>query len=176
MSKCIIMVWVAGTRTMLPSSRPARIVKIQQSTNYPTMLRIRVIIYSDPVSKNNNKRVGEKNLLSYLFCSQKYHKIENYFCFEQIQKFFWGQWSNNWSSKNYITFYLKNCHYALKTTGLGSGNRDPGSRKNLSRIRIPGSKKAQDPGCRIRIRNTAILEKKKIRWEVRTHNQATLGW
>ncbi len=35
---------------------------------------------------------------------------------------------------------------------LGSGIRDPGSGKNL--FRIPGSKKAPDPGSRIRIRNT----------------------
>jgi hypothetical protein len=42
--------------------------------------------------------------------------------------------------------------------GLGSGIRDPGSGKNLSRIPDPGVKKAPDPGSRIRIRNTGIQD------------------
>ncbi len=37
----------------------------------------------DPGSKNSNKR---ENLLSYLFCSTKYHKIETYFIFELAKK------------------------------------------------------------------------------------------
>jgi hypothetical protein len=51
-------------------------------------------------------------------------------------------------SKNYRTFYSKNCHYALKNMGLGSEIRDPGSGKNLFRIPDPdpGVKKAPDPG------------------------------
>jgi hypothetical protein len=66
------------------------------------MLRIRVILifihpgswFSDPGSqipclgsKKNNKRGGKKKkILSYLFCSQKCHKIGNYLIFEQVQK------------------------------------------------------------------------------------------
>jgi hypothetical protein len=49
-------------------------------------------------------------------------------------------------SKNYRTFYPKNCHKALKNMDLGSGIRDPGSGKNLFRIPDPGVKKAPDPG------------------------------
>jgi hypothetical protein len=33
------------------------------------------------------KMRGEK-FLSYLFCSHKYHKIENYFIFKRVKKFF----------------------------------------------------------------------------------------
>ncbi len=33
-------------------------------------------------------REGEKKLFSYLFCSHKYHKIENYFIFELGNKIF----------------------------------------------------------------------------------------
>ncbi len=47
-------------------------------------------------------------------------------------------------SKNYRTFYSKNCHYALKSMCLGSEIRDP--EKNLFRIPDPGVKKAPDPG------------------------------
>ncbi len=41
---------------------------------------------SDPGSKNSNK--SEKNLLSYIFCSHKNHKIENYINFELVKKKF----------------------------------------------------------------------------------------
>ncbi len=41
--------------------------------------------------------------------------------------------------------YPKNFQKALKNIGLGSGIRDPGSRKNLFRIPDPGVKKAPDP-------------------------------
>ncbi len=54
-------------------------------------------------------------------------------------------------SKNHRTFYPKNCHKALKNMGLGSGNRDPVSVKNLD----PGSRGQKDAGSWIRIRNTA---------------------
>ncbi len=49
-------------------------------------------------------------------------------------------------SKYYRTIYSKNCHYALKNMGLGSG-------KNLFRIPDPGVEKGT--GSRIRVRNTA---------------------
>jgi hypothetical protein len=73
-------------------------------------------------------------------------------------------------SKNYRTFYQKNCQKALKNMVLGSGIRDPGSenRDPRSGIRDPGSgirkKPIPDPGSRgqkgtgsrIRIRNTGF--------------------
>jgi hypothetical protein len=45
----------------------------------------RILIFIYPGSKNSNKR-GGGGLLSHLFCSQKYHKIENYFAFELVKK------------------------------------------------------------------------------------------
>jgi hypothetical protein len=53
-------------------------------------------------------------------------------------------------------FTKKNCQKALKNVLLGSRIRDPGSGKNLFRIRIPdpGVKKAPDPGS-----GSATLEK-----------------
>jgi hypothetical protein len=53
-------------------------------------------------------------------------------------------------SKSYRTFYPKNCHEALKNTGLGSEIRDP--EKTYSGSRIQRSK-----GHRIRIRNTDLI-------------------
>jgi hypothetical protein len=51
-------------------------------------------------------------------------------------------------SKNYRTFYPKNCHEALKYMGLGSGIRDPVSeiQDPAKTIPDPGIKKAPDPG------------------------------
>jgi hypothetical protein len=34
-----------------------------------------------PDQKTATKEKGEKNMLSYRFCSHKYHKIKNYFIF-----------------------------------------------------------------------------------------------
>jgi hypothetical protein len=48
-------------------------------------------------------------------------------------------WANFEFSKNYRTFYSKNCHQALKNMGLGF-------RDNLFRIPDPGVKKAPVPG------------------------------
>jgi hypothetical protein len=74
-------------------------------------------------------------------CSHKFHKIVNYFGFEVLKKKNLGQFS-----KNYRTFYQKNCQKALKNMVLGSGILDPGSGKNLFRIPDPGIKKAPYPG------------------------------
>jgi hypothetical protein len=65
----------------------------------------RILIFTHPGSKNSNKRDGvKKNLLTYLFCSLKFHKIVNYFIFEVLKKKKLGQYS-----KNYRTFYPQIC-------------------------------------------------------------------
>jgi hypothetical protein len=46
-------------------------------------------------SRNSNKREG------HLFCSHKYHKINNYFIFEQVLPFFVA---TNVNIKNYFIF------------------------------------------------------------------------
>jgi hypothetical protein len=62
------------------------------------VLRIRYV-YPDPVSwvlsipdnGSKNKREGWKFVfLSYLFCSHKYHKMENYFIFELVKNIIWA--------------------------------------------------------------------------------------
>jgi hypothetical protein len=40
---------------------------------------------AEPGYNHSNKRVGGKNL-TYLFCSHKYHKIENYFIFNWMSR------------------------------------------------------------------------------------------
>jgi hypothetical protein len=83
-------------------------------------------------------------LLSYLFCSHKYHKIENYFILELVKIFYCH------FTKNYCNFYPKNCHKALKNMGLGSGIRDPRPRirdpEKTFLIPDPGVKNSPDPG------------------------------
>jgi hypothetical protein len=48
-------------------------------------------------------------------------------------------------SKNYRTFYQKNCQKALKNMVLGSGIRDPEKTYSGSRIPDPGVKKHPIP-------------------------------
>jgi hypothetical protein len=43
-----------------------------------------------PDPKTGTKERGEKKLLSYLFCSHKFHKIVNYFIFEMLKKKIWA--------------------------------------------------------------------------------------
>ncbi len=100
---------------------------------------------SDPGSKNSNKGEGWKKICCHNFlCSHKFHKIANYFSFGLLKKKNFGQFS-----KNYRTFYSKNCHYALKNMGLGSGIRKKS-------IPDPGSRGQKGTGSRIR--NTAIFK------------------
>jgi hypothetical protein len=90
----------------------------------------------------------KKNLLSYLFCSHKFPKIENYFIFLTLKK-------NIWASFQRIKELFAQ-KYATKLSNIWLW--DPESGKNLFRIPDPGPgvKKAPDPGSRIRIRNTDI--------------------
>jgi hypothetical protein len=46
--------------------------------------------YPSRIQKQEQKRGIEKNLVSYLFCSHKFHKIENYFIFEMLKKKIWA--------------------------------------------------------------------------------------
>jgi hypothetical protein len=50
------------------------------------VLRIRDVY---PGSENSKKEKGGKNVWSYLFVA-KYHKIKNYFIFEQVKKKLWA--------------------------------------------------------------------------------------
>jgi hypothetical protein len=59
---------------------------------------------SDPGSKNSNKREGLKKNCHNFLCSHKFHKIANYFRFKVLKKKNLSQFS-----KNYRTFYPKNC-------------------------------------------------------------------
>jgi hypothetical protein len=98
----------------------------------------RILIFTYPGSripdpKTATKERGEKKICCHNFlCSHKNHKIANYFSFEVLKKKKLAQFS-----KNYRTFYPKNCQHALKNMGLGSGIGDPGSGKNLFRIPDP---------------------------------------
>jgi hypothetical protein len=107
----------------------------------------RILIFTHPgswIQKQQQKRGVKKNLLSYvtIFCRHKFHKIENYFSFEMLKKKNLGQFS-----KNYRTFYPKNCQQDLKNMGLGSEIQDP--EKTNPGSQIQGSKRH-----RIRIRDT----------------------
>jgi hypothetical protein len=86
-----------------------------------------------PDTKTSAKERYEKNLLSYLFCSHKFHIIK-YFNFELLKETIWANFQRilELFTKKIVTKLSKN-------TGLGSG-------KNLFRIPDPEVKKTPDPG------------------------------
>ncbi len=57
------------------------------------------------IQKQQQKRGVKKICCQTFFCTHKFHEIENYFIFLNAEEKNLGQFS-----KNYITFYPKNCH------------------------------------------------------------------
>ncbi len=125
--------WTRRRRTLrrrcaqsTPSSRtpgtsvadPGCLSRIPDPDFYPSRI---------PDPKTATKERGEKKFVVIpFFVATKYTKLKIIIflkCFEKKL----GQFS-----KNYRTFYSKNCHYALKSMGLDPGSeiRDPGSGKN----------------------------------------------
>ncbi len=102
--------------------------------------------------KTEMKDRGKKKIFVIpFFWSHKFHNIE-LFHFWNVEEKILDQFS-----KNYRTFYPKNCHQALKNMGLGSGIRDPGTGKNLFWIPDPGVKKATDTGSATLVPYVPIL-------------------
>ncbi len=104
----------------------------------------RDLIFTYPgfqIQKRQQKRGMEKNLLSYLFCSLKFHLIENYFIFEMLKK-------KNWANfQRIIELFTQKIVTKLSKIWVwdpGCEIRDPD--KNLFRIPDPGVKKVPDPG------------------------------
>jgi hypothetical protein len=101
-------------------------------------------LISDPGSKNSKIESGDKNLLSYLFGSHKFHKIVYYFIFEMLKKKMWANF------QRIIELFTPKMLTNLSNIWFW----DPGSGKNLFRNPDPGIKKAPVTGSRIRIRYT----------------------
>jgi hypothetical protein len=102
-----------------------------------------------PDPKTETKERGEKECVAHNFlCSQKFHKIANYFSFEVLKKKIWA------NIQRIIELFPQKIVTKLSKIWIW----DPGSGKNLFRIPDPGVKKAPDSGSRIRIRNTEVLK------------------
>ncbi len=94
------------------------------------------ILYEQKEKNHPQKIYIYKNLLSYLFCSHKFHIIENYFIFEMLKKKIWSNF------QRIIELFTQKIVTELSIIWVW----DPGSGKNLFRIPDPGVKKAPDPG------------------------------
>jgi hypothetical protein len=93
-----------------------------------------------PDLKTGTKGKGEKNFFILpFFCCHKYHKIINYFIFEQVKKKLWA------SVQRIIKLSTQKIVKALKDMGLGSGIYDLGKTYSGSRIPDPGAIKARIP-------------------------------
>jgi hypothetical protein len=96
-------------------------------------------------------RSEKKFVVIPFFVVINFKKIEKLFYFSNAEENNLGKFS-----KNYRTFYPKNCHSALKNMGLGSGLRDPGSGIRKKPLPDPGSRgqkstRSQIPDPRFRI-------------------------
>jgi hypothetical protein len=87
------------------------------------------------IKKQQQKRGVKKNLLSYLFCSHKNHKIENYINFELVKKKLWANLQR--------IIELSTQKLSLSSQKYGFGIRDP--EKTNSESRIQGSKRHRIP-------------------------------
>jgi hypothetical protein len=85
--------------------------------------------------------VKKKNFQTF-FGSKKFHKIVNYFIFEMLKKKIWVNF------QRIIELFTQKIVTKLSKIWV----RDP--EKTHSGSRIPGVKKAPNPGSRIRILNT----------------------
>ncbi len=111
------------------------------------MLRIRDVYpgsgffpIPDPGSKNSNKREGWKKFCCHTFlCSNKFHKIENYFSFEVLKEKIWANFQRT------IELFTQKIVTKLSKIWLW----DPGSGKNLFRIPDPVSRGQKGTGSRI---------------------------
>ncbi len=100
---------------------------------------------SDPGSRISDPTTAPKDegdtILSYLFCSHKYHKIVNNFIFKKVKKFFLAQ--------TLRIIILLTQKFVIKLSKIPVWGWDPGSGKNLFRIQDP-----KGTGSRIQFRNT----------------------
>jgi hypothetical protein len=99
----------------------------------------------------------KKNLLSYFFCSHKFHKIEYYVIFEMLKKKIWANFQR---IVEVFTQKIFNMLSNIWVWDPGSEIRDP--EKTYFGSRIQGSKrhKIPDSGSRIQSRNTGCEGKK----------------
>ncbi len=109
---------------------------------------------SDPGSKNRNKREGWKKICCHNFlCSQKFHKIANYFSFEVPKK------KNLGHFQRIIELFTQKIVKSSQKYGFGI--RDPRSRIRKKTIPDPGSRGQKGTRSRIRIRNTVFISSLK---------------
>ncbi len=114
--------------------------------------RILILPIPDPGSRIPDPKIvtkerGEKNLLSYFFCSHKIHKIEYYVIFEMLKKKIWANFQR---IVEVFTQKIFNMLSNIWVWDPGSGIRDPGSEirdpeKIYSGSRIQGSKRHRIP-------------------------------
>ncbi len=93
-----------------------------------------------PDPKTVTKERGEKKICHTFFCSHKFHKIEYYVIFEMLKKKIWANFQR---IVEVLTQKIFNMLSNIWVWDPGSGIRDPGSGKNLSRIQ--GSKRHRIP-------------------------------
>jgi hypothetical protein len=111
------------------------------TTSFTTVLRIRdvcpgsrILIFThrgSRIQKQQQKRGVKKNLMSYLLCSHKFHKIVHYFGFEVLKKKIWANF------QRIIELFAQKIVTKLSKVPYGFGIRDPGPGVKMHRIPDP---------------------------------------
>jgi hypothetical protein len=95
-----------------------------------------------PDPKTVTKERGEKNLLTYFFCSHKFHKIDYHVILEMLKEKIWADFQR---IVEVFTQKIFNMLSNIWARDPGSEIRDPGSGKTYSGSRIQGSKRHRIP-------------------------------
>jgi hypothetical protein len=139
----------------------------------------RILDPGSRIQKQQQKTGVKKNLLSYLFCSYKFHKIENYCIFEMRKKKIWANFQRivELFAKKIVTKFSKIWVWdpGSEICDPGSGIRDLGSwiRDPRSGIRDPGSE-IRDPEKSIPDPESRIQGSKRHRIQDHGSGSATL--
>ncbi len=143
-----------------------------------TVLRIRDVYpgflpIPDPgsrIKKPQQKRGLKKICCHIFFCSNKFHKIVNYFIFEILKKKIWANFQR--------IIELFSQKLSLRSQKYGFWTRDPrsGIWKNLFRSPDPGVKKAPDPGSGSATLVFKCRKKKRGGGRTRTILYRVKGW
>jgi hypothetical protein len=104
----------------------------------------RIQIFTHPgsgsrIQKQQQKKGVKKIFCQTFFCSHKFHKIENYFSFEMLNKKIWANF------QRIIDLFTQKIVIKLSKRWVW----DPGSVKNLFRIPDPGSRGQKGTGSQI---------------------------
>ncbi len=134
----ILLLCCSGCRRRSGSHQKIKCFYILCSADQDVYPGSRILIF---YQKQQQKRGVKKICYRTFYCSNKFHKIENYFSFEVLKKKIWPNF------QRVIELFTQKIVTKLSKNGFGI--RDPRTGKNLFRILDPRSRGQKGTGSRI---------------------------